>query len=370
MKTRAEIPFGRQFLFWLFIAAATITLFWLLSGMLLPFVLGMALAYVSDPFADQLERLFFPRWLASLIVLGLIVGLGILTLVLVIPVIANQAMQLIDQTPHYLDLLRHRFLPQLTRFVAKVGGPHDAADVQKAASAYVGSVSSWVFGMLSHVWSSGLAIANVGYVMVLTPLVAFYFLRDWDRMVAKLDSWMPLRHQDQLRGLAREIDDILAGFIRGQATVCLIVGIYYAAALTLAGLEYGAIIGTIAGILTFIPYLGSIAGLIASVTVAFIQFDSHLRIAIVAGVYILGHAIEGNVITPMLVGNRVKLHPVWIIFALMAGGALFGFTGVLLAVPVAAVVGVLVRFLLRQYLDSNFYDNRVAPLPLVDPSEL
>jgi predicted PurR-regulated permease PerM len=370
MKTRAEIPFGRQFLFWLFVTAVAITLFWLLSGMLLPFVLGMALAYVSDPFADRLERLFVPRWLASLVVLGIIVGLGMLMLILVIPVIANQAMQLIDQTPHYLDLLRHRFLPQVTRFVAKVGGPHDAADVQKAATAYVGSVSSWIFGMMSHLWSSGLAIANIGYVMVLTPLVAFYFLRDWDRIAAKLDSWMPLRHQDQLRGLAREIDEILAGFIRGQATVCLIIGIYYSTALSLAGLEYGAIIGTVAGILTFIPYLGAAAGLIASVTVAFIQFDDHLRIAIVAGVYILGHAVEGNLIAPMLVGNRVKLHPVWIIFALMAGGALFGFTGVLLAVPVAAVVGVLVRFGLRQYLDSNFYDNRVAPLPLVDPSEL
>jgi len=370
MKSRIEFSFTRQFLFWLFVVAAAIVLLWQLSGMLLPFVLGMALAYVSDPVADRLERLLFPRWLASLLVLGLIVGLGILVLILVIPVIANQAMQLAEQMPHYLDLLRHRFLPQLTRFVARVGGPHDAADVQKAAGAYVGSVSSWMFGMLSHLWSSSLAIANVVYVMVLTPLVAFYFLRDWDRMVAKLDSWSPVRHREDIRGLAREIDDILAGFIRGQATVCVIVGLYYAAALTIAGLEYGAIIGTVAGILSFIPYLGAIAGLGASVTVAFIQFDDHLRVAIVAGVYILGHMIEGNLITPMLVGNRVKLHPVWIIFALTAGGALFGFTGVLLAVPVAAVVGVLVRFALRQYLDSNFYDNRAEPLPLVDPSEL
>jgi predicted PurR-regulated permease PerM len=370
MKSRTEFSFTRQFLFWVFVTAAAVFLLWELSGMLLPFVLGMALAYVSDPFADRLERLHVPRWLSSLLVLGLIVGLGILFLVLVIPVIANQAVQLAEQMPHYLDLVRHRFLPQLTRFVAKVGGPHDAADVQKAAGAYVGSVSSWLFGMLSHLWSSGLAIANVIYVMVLTPLVAFYFLRDWDLMVAKLDSWSPLRHRDDLRGLAGEIDDILAGFIRGQATVCVIVGAYYAVALSLAGLEYGAIIGTAAGILSFIPYLGAITGLIASVTVAFIQFDEHLRIAIVAGVYLIGHMIEGNLITPMLVGNRVKLHPVWIIFALMAGGALFGFTGVLLAVPVAAVVGVLVRFALRQYLNSNFYDNRAEPLAVVDPSEL
>ena len=156
MKTRAEIPFGRQVLFWLFITTAIIALLWLLSGMLLPFVLGMALAYVSDPFRRPARTAVLstlagqPSWFSASLV-----GLGILTLVLVIPVIANQAMQLVEQTPHYLDLARHRFLPQLTQFVARVGGPHDAADVQKAAGAYVGSVSSWIFGMLSHVWSSG-----------------------------------------------------------------------------------------------------------------------------------------------------------------------------------------------------------------------
>ncbi len=223
---------------------------------------------------------------------------------------------------------------------------------------------------MGQVWSSGLAIANTIYVMLLTPLVAFYFLRDWDRMVARIDSWLPRRHAGAFRGLAHEINDILAGFIRGQATVCLIFAIYYSVALSLAGLDFGIIIGTAAGILTFIPYLGSIAGLAASVAVAFVEFDDHVRIAIVAGVYILGHAIEANLVTPILVGDRVKLHPVWIIFALMAGGALFGFTGVLLAVQAAAVIGVLVRFALSQYLVSSFYDSRVTPLPLVDPSEL
>jgi predicted PurR-regulated permease PerM len=370
MKSRSELPFARQTAFWLVVTVAFILLFWLLRGMLLPFVLGMALAYVSDPAADRLERMGLPRWLATLLVLGLTVGLGILLLVLVVPLIVNQFMQLIQQAPAYFDVLRHRILPRITQFVARIGGPHDAADVQKAATAYMGSVSSWVFGILGHVWSSGLVIADLGAVMLLTPLVAFYFLRDWDLMVANLDSWMPLRHRDTLRGLAREIDEILAGFIRGQATVCVIFAIYYSVALSLAGLEFGIIIGIAAGILTFIPYLGAATGLVASITVAFIQFDDHTRVAIVAAVYIVGHLIESNLVTPMLVGGRVKLHPVWIIFALMAGGALFGFTGVLLAVPVAAVVGVLVRFTLRQYLDSSFYDNRVEPLPMVDPSEL
>jgi predicted PurR-regulated permease PerM len=370
MKGKTELSFTWQTAFWLVVAVAFIVLFVLLRGILLPFVLGMALAYVSDPAADRLERVGVPRWLATLLVLGVTVGLGVLVLVLVVPIIVNQIVQLAEHVPVYIDILRHRTLPQVTQFVARFGGPHDAADFQKAASTYIGSVSSWLFSMLGQVWSSGLVVANLGAVLLLTPLVAFYFLRDWDVMIARLDSWMPLRHQAQLRGLAREIDAILAGFIRGQATVCIIFAIYYSIALSLAGLEFGIIIGIAAGILTFIPYLGAAAGLVASVTVAFIQFDDHTRVAIVAGVYIIGHLIEGNLVTPMLVGGRVKLHPIWIIFSLMAGGALFGFTGVLMAVPVAAVVGVLVRFAIRQYLDSNFYDNRVAPLPLVDPSEL
>ena len=370
MIDRAERPFLRQAFFWGVVSLVAILLIWLLRGMLLPFLLGMGVAYVADPLADRLETHHVPRWLATLIVLGVIVGGGILALVLIAPLVINQIMQLAAQAPHYIDVMRHRVLPQVTSFVARVGGPHDAADLQKEASAYVGSVSSWIVGILEQIWSSGLVIANTVYVLLLTPLVAFYFLRDWDKMVARIDGWMPRRHTSAIRGLAHEINDILAGFIRGQATVCLIFAVYYSVALSLAGLDFGIIIGTAAGVLTFIPYLGAITGLLASVIVASFQFTDHSRILIVAGVYILGHLIEANLVTPMLVGGRVKLHPVWIIFALSAGGALFGFTGILLAVPFAAVVGVLVRFALANYLDSVFYDNRIKPLPLVDPSEL
>jgi predicted PurR-regulated permease PerM len=370
MSRPQEFFIPRQTMFWLLMAAAFFVLLWLLRGMLLPFILGMALAYVSDPLADRMERLKIPRWIATLMVLGLVVGIGVLVLVLVVPIIVNQAAQLIQQIPVYIDLLRYRFLPDLIQFVSRFVSPRDAADLQKAATAYVGNASSWVLGLLGRVWTGGMAIADIFYVLLLTPLVAFYFLRDWDRMVAKLDSWMPRRHIATIRGLAREIDEILEGFIRGQASVCLIFATYYSVALSLAGLNFGIIIGVAAGVLTFIPYLGAIAGLITSVIVAFIQFDDRSRVIIVAAVYIFGHMIESNVVTPMLVGDRVKLHPIWIIFSLMAGGALFGFTGVLLAVPVAAVIGVVVRFSIQQYLHSDFYDNRVKPLPVVDPSEL
>jgi predicted PurR-regulated permease PerM len=369
MSRKVELLIPRQRAFWLLIAAGFILLVWLLSGMLLPFVLGMALAYVMAPIADRLERLGLPRWLATLLLLGITIGTVVLALVLVLPLLIEQATQLIQQIPHYVSLLRHRVLPQITSMVAKVGGPKQVASVQNTIMGYAGDLSTWVLDLLGHVWSGGLAIANIFYVLLLTPLVAFYFLRDWHKMLARLNLWMPRQHAGDLRAIAREIDSTLAGFIRGQAIVSLIFATYYSVALSLAGLDFAIIIGTAAGILTFIPYLGAALGLIASVIVAFVQFSDHTRVLIVAGVYLLGHLVEGNVVTPTLVGDRVKLHPMWIIFALMAGGALFGFTGVLLAVPVAAVTGVLVRFGLRQYLASGFYDDVVVELPVADSVE-
>jgi predicted PurR-regulated permease PerM len=360
----------RQLVFWLVVTAALILILWLLRGMLLPFVLGMALAYVCDPLADRLEAIRVPRSLATVIVLGFVVGVFVLSMFLILPLVENQIVQLVQQAPHLLDVVRNRIVPQVADAIQRIAGPHDADDMRKAASSYTGNISSWAMGLAGQVWSGGLAIADILYVMLLTPLVAFYFLRDWDLMVAKIDTWLPRRQTGTIRQVAHDIDTILAGFVRGQATVCFIFAVYYSAALSLAGLAFGVIIGIAAGILTFIPYLGAVAGLIVSVVVAFGQFDDYTRVAIVAAVYIFGHLIESNIVTPNLVGDRVQLHPVWIIFALLAGGALFGFTGVLLAVPAAAVIGVLVRFGLKQYLTSGFYDNRVKTLPLVDPSEL
>lgn len=367
----------RQMWFWLIVAAAILVLLWLLRGMLLPFVLGMALAYVLDPVADRMERIHIPRWIATILVLALFFGTFVVLAILVIPLVETQIVQLVAQLPHYADLVRHRVLPAVTKLIRRMSGTADAEDVRKAASSYAGNVSTWLGDVLGQVWSSGLAIANMVYVMLLTPLVAFYFLRDWDRIIARIDSWLPRRQADTVRDLAREIDAILAGFVRGQATVCFMLAVYYSVALSLAGLDYGIIIGIAAGILTFIPYLGAIMGLIVSVIVALGQFDDYTRVLIVAGVYVLGHLVEANFITPNLVGDRVKLHPVWVLFALLAGGALFGFTGVLLAVPVAAVIGVVVRFGLAQYLSSTFFDDRaehppelVERLPSVDFGQL
>ena len=193
-------------------------------------------------------------------------------------------------------------------------------------------------------------------LLVITPLVAFYLLRDWDRIVARIDSLLPSRIRPIVREQAKEIDDILAGFVRGQATVCLLLGVFYAVGLSLAGLDFGVIVGLGTGLISFIPYFGMTIGLVTGMGIAVAQFADWVPIAIVAGVFAVGQVLEGNVITPRLVGNRVRLHPVWVIFAVLAGGALFGFTGILLALPAAAVIGVLVRFAVSRYQGSSLFD--------------
>ena len=202
---------------------------------------------------------------------------------------------------------------------------------------------------------SKLAIVRGRPLLVVTPVVSWYLLRDWDRIIAQVDSWLPRAHRDVIREQFGLIDDTLAGFVRGQATVCLILGGAYALALELAGLQYGLVVGLISGLISFIPYVGSLVGLALSVGLAAIQFDEPMRIVLIAVIFVAGQAIEGNFLTPKLVGERVGLHAVWVLFAMLAGGSLFGFLGILLAVPVAAVIGVLVRFGLARYMDSAFY---------------
>jgi predicted PurR-regulated permease PerM len=227
--------------------------------------------------------------------------------------------------------------------------------IRESLGASSGKIAGWITQILSGLVTGGVAIANLLSLIFITPVVSFYLLRDWDRLVAQVDSCLPRGSVGVVREQAGLIDRTLAGWVRGQFTVCLVLGTYYAAGLTLAGLDFGLVIGLLAGLLSFIPFVGAAVGLVGSVGLALVQFDDWLRIAIVAGVFFVGQAVEGNFLTPRLVGDRVGLHPVWVIFALLAGGALFGFVGVLLAVPVAATLGVLVRFLLQRYLESDMY---------------
>jgi len=213
----------------------------------------------------------------------------------------------------------------------------------------------FVLGIVGDIWAGGMALVNFLALVFITPVVTFYLLRDWDNIVARVNSWLPREQAPVIRDQARLMDSTLAGFVRGTGIVCIVLAVFYGATLSAAGLEFGLAIGIAAGLLSFVPYLGSIGGLIICVGLALLQFDEAWRIAVVAGIFVIGQIAGDYVLTPRLVGQRVSLHPVWIIFAVLAGGSLFGFVGMLVSVPVAALIGVLVRFGIGTYLESDMY---------------
>lgn len=341
--------------FWFVALAIFVLVVWALKPMLLPFVLAAAIAYFLNPVVNFLSRSGFVRWFGtSLVLLGFALCV-VLVLVLVVPLLESQIAALLKALPSYLESLRNYFQPLIVRWIDAL--PPDTSDkLQAAAGDFAGSVLSWAGGLLKSIVTSGFAIFDVVTFLLITPVVAFYLLRDWPKLTRSIDKLLPRQHYDMIKTEVNEIDRTLSGFVRGQALVCLGLGSFYAIGLTLAGLQYGASIGIVAGILSFIPYVGSTFGLVTSIALGLAQFDELWRVGVVLGVFVCGQILEGYVLTPKLVGDRVGLHPVWILFALFAGGSLMGFLGVLIAVPVAAIIGVLVRFALRHYKSSRFYD--------------
>lgn len=232
--------------------------------------------------------------------------------------------------------------------------------IQKSLGDYVGQGAQLLASFVSSIWSGSQAVIGVISVLIVTPVVAFYILLDWDNMIARVDSWLPRDHAEAIRGIFRDIDAAIAGFVRGQATVCFLLGLFYGSSLTMLGVSFGFLIGLCTGLASFIPYVGSILGFVVTISVALVQSwpDWHLPVY-VALVFGAGQILEGYVLSPRLVGGSVGLHPVWLMFALLAAGSLFGFIGLLVAVPVAAAIGVLVRFALSSYLASPYYTGRV-----------
>lgn len=354
----------RQIGFWLAALAVLIALLLLLREVLLPFVAGLALAYLLDPLADRLERLGVSRLLATLIILALFVLIFILGLVLIVPIAANQLSAFIAKLPATVARLQQLVVEQGGPLIERLGGPNVIKDIEASLGSVVSEGAKWLASVLSSVWTGGQALINVFALLVVTPVVAFYLLVDWDRMVATVDSWIPRRNVATVRSLAHEMDSAIAGFIRGQAMVCIILGTFYAVSLSLIGLNFGALIGMVAGFLTFIPYVGSLTGLVLSVGVAVVQFwPDWVMVLVTLGIFFFGQFVEGNILSPKLVGDAVGLHPVWLMFALFAFGAIFGFVGLLLAVPLAAALGVLARFAVRQYLASPLYESRLGRPP-------
>ncbi len=353
----------RHILFWLGVLVGFILFLWFFSSILLPFVAGMALAYFLDPVADWLERRGLSRTMATIVILVCFVTIFALALMLVIPIIISQFTQFAAALPGYITELQQIISSPQSSFLP----PWISSQIETVKenfSQVLSQGAGFVGSLLAQIWNSGKAIVDVMSLLVVTPVVAFYILLDWDRMVRKVDSWIPRDQVQVVRQIARDMDQSVAGFIRGQGSLCLILGIYYAVGLSLVGLNFGLLIGFVAGMISFIPYIGSLIGLVMAIGVALVQFWPDFPwILAVAAVFFSGQFLEGNILQPKLVGQSVGLHPVWLMFALFAFGALFGFVGLLIAVPAAAVVGVLVRFALARYLDSDIYYGRSAELP-------
>ncbi len=350
------LPIREQAKYWGIATAVFFLAMWLMGPVILPFVVGGAVAYMLDPIADRLERLGLRRALATTIIALAVLLLVVLLVLAVIPTLFAQLTSLINAAPEIFQRLQvfvaERF-PQLA----------DETSTARQTLGQIGQTIRERGGEFAQALVGGaVGIINAVVYIVVVPVVSFYMLLDWDRIVARIDALLPRDHAPVIRQLASEIDRVLAAFVRGQLSVCLLMGVFYGVALALTGLPFGLIIGSIAGAVTFIPYVGALLGGALAVGLALFHFwGDWLSIGIVGGIFALGQFLEGNVVTPKLVGDSVGLHPVWLMFALSAFGALFGFLGLLVAVPVAAAIGVLARFAMAQYQDSLLYRGRTPP---------
>ena len=355
----------RQVVIWIALLCGFVYALYELSSVLMPFVAGLTIGYLLDPLADRLERLGLRRLGATILILFLFLVAIVLLTIMLVPVLVHQFTALIDNLPGLASKLQDltmsgsRYLQRYGGDVLKRLGLNDGmtpADIQNSLGSMVGQGSAYLIGLLRSIWSGGQALFGLFSLVVVTPVIAFYILLDWKRMVAAVDGWVPLEHRDDVRSVARDIDAALAGFVRGQFIVSVFLGLWYGVGLTLIGLNFGFLIGMTGGLLSFIPYVGSLAVLIFSMIVALVQgWPDWTLMAFTFAVVASGQFLEGNVLSPNLVGASVGLHPVWIIFALLAFGTLFGFTGLMVAVPVAAATGVILRFTLRKYLVSPLY---------------
>lgn len=341
---------------WVWIAIIAVAMFvcYAISGILPPFLIGIAIAYFLDPVADELERLGCSRTLATGLITIAFFATVIALIVLIYPLVQDQLIAFFHKVPSLIDAVEKMVKPY-TDDLRRALPASQMSGIEDAGKSFLGTGASWLGKIAQSIWAGGLALVNIVSIILITPVVAFYMLRDWDVLVAKVDHWLPREFAPTIRQLFVEIDAIISGFVRGIGTVVLFLATVYGTGLTLIGLEFGLLVGLAAGFLSFIPYVGATVGVTTALIIALVQFGDWVHIALVFVVFGIGQICEGFYLTPRLVGQRVGLHPVWVIFALLTGGLLMGFTGVMLAIPTAATIGVLVRFFLGQYLESKLY---------------
>ena len=344
------LPVKEQAKYWSIATAILFVALWQLGDVVLPFILGGAIAYFMDPVADRLEDMGFSRTAATAIITVVALLVFVIMVLAVVPTLVSQATSLVQIAPQLardlLTFVNERF-PQMLN-------PDSA--VSQTLQAIGEQIQSRGGALLQSALTSAAGLVNVLLLLVIVPVVAFYLLLDWDNMIAKVDELLPRDHAPVIRRLAKDVDAVLAGFVRGMGTVCLILGTYYAVALMLVGLQFGLVVGAIAGLITFIPYVGALVGGALAIGLGLFQFwGDWVSLGLVGVIFVAGQMIEGNYLTPKLVGSSVGLHPVWLLFALSLFGSLFGFVGMLVAVPVAAAIGVLVRYASDQYRGSRLY---------------
>jgi len=346
-----------RWLFWAGVAVGFLLLLWLLNDILLPFVVGAVVAYFFDPVVVRLQRAGLSRTWATAMVTIIAVLFAVGVAMAILPPLFGQVQALIAKAPEFAVKAAQRVQPMIEPLRERMGlPPISLQELQSDATKLAGQALGVVGGVAAKVAQRGVAVINLLGLLFLTPVVTFYLLRDWPKVLAAINGALPLDHADTIRHLAHESNAAVAGYLRGQALVCLCLGTIYGVGLSVVGLQFGFVIGLIAGLISFIPFVGTLVGATLSIGMALAQFPPEwIGVVKVAIVFVIGHALEGNFLSPKLVGDRVGLHPVWIMFALLAGGSLFGFTGVLIAVPVAAVIGVVARHLLGRYHASSFY---------------
>jgi predicted PurR-regulated permease PerM len=354
----------RQIGFWIGTLAVLILFLWVFSGVLLPFAAAFVIAYLLDPLTDRVQRLGLSRLAATLLILAGCVTILALILTLIVPVLSHQLAEFIQALPNLLNNLQRLITAAGGRLVRDYGGPllqrlglgTSAPDLSAGVGDIAAQAATWTAAFLNSLVAHGFALISLISLIVVTPVVAFYMLLDYHRMIAAIDGLVPPRYRGVVRQLAFEIDQTMAGFLRGQSLVCLTLGIWYGLGLSLIGLNFGLLIGITGGFLSFIPYVGSLTALVVAAIVAIVQGWPHWNLfAMTLAVVVAGQLFEGNILSPKLVGDRVGVHPVWLIFSLLAFGSVFGFTGLIIAVPVAAAAGVILRFAIEKYRESELY---------------
>lgn len=367
VSTNPNSPVNWESRKWFGLALALL-LFWLLwklAPVITPFAVSAALAYLFDPLTDKLEGVKVGRWewsrtFAVILVFALIIGLFVLSVLVIVPLIQKQVQDLVAKTPEFLEWLGGTAWPWVQAKLGLESVLLDAASITENLKAYWKEASSALLAVLGTLFQSGQAVMSFFVNLVLIPVVTFYLLRDWDKLIGGIRMMLPRKHEPLISRLASEIDEVLGAFMRGQLIVMLALGLVYSIGLWAIGLDLAVIIGLTAGLLSIVPYLGTFVGVAAALIAAIFQFQDFPHLLMVAGVFMAGQMLEGMVLTPKLVGDRVGLHPVAVIFAVLAGGQLAGFLGILLALPVAAALNVLVRYIHSEYRKSDFYGDDSA----------